>query len=295
MTANDPRIWSDFHQEAPIRQGDVIKNITKRGNIPNIGVVINADCDLEQGKNAKTVNYLKILSVQEYSDQYWAPKQLERLIAKRTNQTIEILNGIIKRSHPKLNSLEPSDLYDWLRTEGLDAMFSSLEFDSKRLKQTQISSMRALEVAVSDEKYSSPVAQLKASFKMDLRKPEDLSASLQEELSSPKGFPDYIFLPEIPNVDGIGFVVMLREIFGIQQQEVFSSEFLGKISNNDGHYYRVARLSDVFRYSIAQKLSFLFSRIGIPVELENQQKEAAAIAANEVLDLERIDGQSICN
>lgn len=284
---NTPTIWSDFHEEFEIRQGDVICKNKTPDQKRYLGVVINADCDIAQGKNSSIINYLKIVDARDYAEAFWAPKQIEKIVEKRTRSTLEFLNSKMKKSHPTLNALSREKLHHWLKSSGLRSILTSLNICENEVPANVLSSMEALEVALNESEENNAIARLSLAFERDNRKREDLEASLFDEFSNPKGFPDYIFLPEIPGLKGFGFVVQLREILVAQQDNVFPNEFLGKISNQNDYFYRVARLSDVFRYSIAQKLAFLFSRIGVPSELEHQQKDAARLAVIDILELEK--------
>ncbi|NEW88709.1 hypothetical protein DU475_15745 [Rhodopseudomonas sp. WA056] len=103
-------------------------------------------------------------------------------------------------------------------------------------------------------------------------------AAVKEAFDSERGFPDFVLVPELPMANGYGFVILLRSISTIHSEELFRSEIDARIVGKPDAFHRIGRFSDGLRFLVAQKLAFLFSRIGMPTEFE-----LACEAATELL------------
>lgn len=75
-------------------QGDILKiEYSREQTGPALGVVINADCDLANGKTDGTVAYLPIYSFREYLAQFFIPAYLERIATESTRRITELTNA----------------------------------------------------------------------------------------------------------------------------------------------------------------------------------------------------------
>jgi hypothetical protein len=88
-------------------------------------------------------------------------------------------------------------------------------------------------------------------------------------------------LPELPRQSGLGFVVMLRSMWSIMSPDLYPTEQDARINDRPDAFHRVGRLNDGIRFSITQKMAFLFSRIGMPKTFESACETAAELTAEE--------------
>jgi hypothetical protein len=79
------------HPQDELGQGDIIALEYPEGKTgPELGVVINADCDLANGKTDGTIAYLPIFSFRQYLDLFWAPGHLTTTVAESEHRIVEI-------------------------------------------------------------------------------------------------------------------------------------------------------------------------------------------------------------
>ncbi|MNN99507.1 hypothetical protein D3C81_2191680 [compost metagenome] len=62
---------------------------------------------------------------------------------------------------------------------------------------------------------------------------------------------------------------------------MYLTEQDARINDRPDAFHRLGRLNDGIRYSITQKLAFLFSRIGMPKTFESACEAAAELAFEE--------------
>ena len=98
---------------------------------------------------------------------------------------------------------------------------------------------------------------------------------------------DYILLPTLPTEAGIGFVVLLRDIRTIHHSELFVTRFDMRIRDGQRGMYRIGRFNDSIRYAIAQRMAFLFTRIGMTEHFETECKSAADLIVESFTSLSK--------
>ncbi|MGT2439080.1 hypothetical protein ACU4GH_28585 [Bradyrhizobium betae] len=96
----------------------------------------------------------------------------------------------------------------------------------------------------------------------------------------------HFFINEIAGLQEIGFVVRMTRIYGIDADDVFPSLPQLAIAGDQARVsaVRIAKLTNVYRFKIAQLFAYQFSRIGLPDEI-TELNEVAVQAA--VFEMER--------
>ena len=64
---------------------------TVPGDGPTLGVVINADCDLENGKLDGVMAYLPMYPFKEYLTRFWAPGHVTDVMSTATTKILDIV------------------------------------------------------------------------------------------------------------------------------------------------------------------------------------------------------------
>lgn len=265
-----------------IRQGDIIRRTDARtGSVIALGMVITADCDIAQEKAGGRYNWVEILPMKAYIEGPWAEEQLRRLAKKRSKQVLEHLGGHIRRNLPELSRITHESLVEWLRTKTPEEVLKSItgaipDPGDKLLRDLKIFS---LVTAASVEQGA--FERLKSAWELAGLPQEEQRNQIGNALKDGGGFQDYFVLPELPNIDGVGFVAVVRSMGTIMSHELFLTERDARIAGQSSEFHRLGRLSDVVRFSITQKLAFLFSRIGLPKTYESACEAACELAIDD--------------
>ncbi|EBA13244.1 hypothetical protein [Roseobacter sp. CCS2] len=108
-------------------QGDIFHLIGKK-EPPYLGVVINADCDLANGKIDGVVSYLPVYTLTEYIHEFW----LADFVANQKTQILRNILGLCDASHE-----EERHLTEWLGSEDCDCIVESLSVSASLNQKTQ--------------------------------------------------------------------------------------------------------------------------------------------------------------
>ncbi|MGO3744865.1 MAG: hypothetical protein ACTJG9_05730 [Alcaligenes aquatilis] len=261
-------------------QGDVLKFDNKTAQRPfKLAVVINADCDIENGKHDGVLAILPIFKFSEYLATFWLPQFLDGQIRDASEQ--------IK----KLCTLEEEHIEELKRW--ITAPQGGVHFDSKKfIKQFELSEKKVLQVNSALERLGSALTSRTAMSLSSLRlfAPKDTVENdkkfIQNQVGTAfKGLGEgHLFMSEIKGDDDIGFVVRLRRIYSIEANNCFKSfsDYQARKKSHGDHAYRLCRLSPNYKFKLAQLFALQFSRIGLPNELINLSKLALENATNKI-------------
>jgi len=265
-----------------IRQGDVIRRTDARtGSVIALGVVITADCDIAQEKAGGRYNWVEILPMTTYIEGPWATEQLRRLAKKRSKQVLDHLGGHIRRNLPDLSPITHGSLIEWLRTKSPEEVIKSVSGAIPDPGDKHLRDLRIFNLATATNGAQRPFERLRSAWDLAGTAQEEQRNQIGNVLKDGGGFQDYFVLPELPNMDGVGFVAILRSMGTIMSHELFLTERDARIAGQPGEFHRLGRLSDGVRFSITQKLAFLFSRIGMPTTYESACEAACELAIDD--------------
>lgn len=266
--------------EEDIRQGDVIRRLQRENDrLESWGFIITADCDIAQRKIGDRFTCLEIVRSEEYLEHHWAPEQFRRFADKQTKFACESLNGRIKRSNSMLSALDGASLRTWLAEMSAESIVSAVggPADAKLLTL-----LRALRFAFGYERIGTRLEDLRQAWSLAGRDAKTQRSSIKEAFDPDRGFPDFVLVPELPATDGYGFVILLRAISTLQASALFRSETEARINGKPEAFHRIGRFSDDLRFSVAQKLAFLFSRIGMSTQYEDACEAATDLLVQTV-------------
>lgn len=273
----------DYDDDDLVRQGDLISRVvnldggvTKR----SWGLVITADCDIAQDKFNNHYSWLEIITAEEFLNKYWSTDNLRKAVEKNAKKCVEYLNSQIKKNHSELSELTTESLCEWLRNSSPSDILSCIgcktsgEFFEK---------LTGLKIAYYNSNYKSAIKKYKEVYLKFGGSEKNFMSSLHQALEGSDGFPDYFFLPKIhvKNND-FGFVILFRKISTLKFSELYKNEIDARIDGNKNAFYRVGRLSNSLRFSISQKIAFLFSRIGMDVDFENECSSAIKLSIQRI-------------
>jgi hypothetical protein len=266
-----------------IMQGDIIRTQSSAtfGRI-TWGFIITADCDIAQKKSGDRYTWLEIITANDYLEKYWAAEQLRRLVEKQSKNAAESLNSLIRRTNLELSPLTPRSLCNWLADRTPDEIVNAITSPNKTTDLKVTVYLHALRTALGHEAPSSKLERLRSSWTILGRDEKSQQSQIREAFDADRGFPDFFFVPELPRTGGYGFVIMLRSISSLSAQDLYSSELEARINDRPDAFYRIGRLSDGVRFAVAQKLAFLFSRIGMPSVFERACESAIELVVESV-------------
>lgn len=274
--------FAQIEDTEEVRQGDIIRKLNaKTGEIEKLGIVITADCDIAQNKAGERYNWLEIMPMAAYIEGPWANEQLRKLSEKRSQAIREYLNGQIRQRKPGLSALTHESLVEWLRTKSAEEILLIATDQQPAADSRQLRDLEGFALTMSTNENSSAFKRLKEAwtlFGFDEKKQQEI---VRNAFKDGGGFQDYFVLPELPRQPGLGFVVMLRSMWSLMATDLYLCEQDARIYDRPDAFHRLGRLNDGIRFSITQKLAFLFSRIGMPKTFESACETAAEIMVEE--------------
>lgn len=265
-----------------VRQGDIIRKLNpKTGKAETLGIVITADCDIAQRKAGERYTWLEIVPMAAYIEGPWAREQLRKLSERRSKAICEYLNGQIRKRQPGLAELTHESLVLWLRSKTAEEILASSTGEAPTPGGKPLRDLKGFALTVSADETQSAFSRLKAAWTLFGTEEKNQQEILRNAFKDGGGFQDYFVLPELPRQTGLGFVVMLRSMWTIMAPDLYLTEQDARIHDRPDAFHRLGRLNDGIRFSITQKLAFLFSRIGMPNTFESACETATELTVEE--------------
>lgn len=258
-------------------QGDIIRIGAKGEPRLRFGFILTCDCDLAHDKFGDSISYLPIISLSEYITTIWARDRHHLAVATLNEAILDRVNDALIDIDPNavritLNDLsEPSELRESVR---------KLLGDEPKVEAT-LAALETLSTASSC--LDGYMAYLK--FKNGGK----ASAILKNEITnaiSKRQF-EYLYLNYLPRETEAGWIVLLRDIRSIKFANVFkrAADCPAGVGDEDQWAYRIGRLPDGIRFAVAQSFGALFSRIGMPLEFEEDRAIAFEATVATVMTL----------
>lgn len=243
-----------------LAQGDIIR-IEHIGpsREPALGVVINADCDLANGKLDGAIAYLPMYPFKDYIARFWAPGHVAEVRSSATSKIIETIGD---------EGTAAESLHAWVKTDGAEAVGATLA-KSPKLKKGQLASIthevRRLAIALDDG--DDPLFR----FLSLCRAEKDAQAYARRHLGAARKAmgEGHFLISDLVEHPDIGFVIRMRRIYTIAEERCFRStaEQLARSGGSETTAVRICRLTELYRFKVAQLFAQQFSRIGLPDDI----------------------------
>jgi hypothetical protein len=239
-------------------QGDIIRVEWPKGEFgPNLGVVINADCDLAHSKTDGVITFLPIYSFHDYLSLFWAPGQVQGVVVSSTKSVLELVNDA-----------DAEGLQAWLRASGPDVVCSSLVEVAKLKKNLALKLERELRrLAIAQDDELSAITR----FQRICAAESDPLHYARIQITSAKTTmgEGHFFISDLVDEHSVGFVVRMRRIYTIPDGDYFLSTSEQRTKNwaDRPTAIRVARLTELYRFKVLQLFAQQYSRIGLPDEV----------------------------
>ena len=268
-------IYTAISDDLPIRQGDIIKKKSKLGD--TYGLVITADCDIAKSKHKNHYTWIEVVPTQVYMDTRWALEEIERIQTRQAKPVLEFVNKKLKDKG--LSQITEQKLLAWIGEVGFESFLSKLVTDD--CPGDIRNKIEGLFV-ISSSAESSALEKIQKTARLFNLGMEKLAEDARKHLTKDDGFPDYFFIPRLPDELANGCVALLRHIYSVHDENIFTSEANARIEGKPYSFFRMCRLADRVKYSVVQKTTFLFSRIGMTAEFETATSSSASFSANNI-------------
>lgn len=256
----------------PIRQGDVVSYRSSAGGPygAQSAVVLTADCDLAQSKHYGQLLLCPIVPIQALLHGPWSLRRLQRLRASTEQRIRQDLERLLNAG---LGTLSESTVTTLIAST--DAMKSALSGVAGVPDGDKQKLLRLTEVCVAAE--SDEAGALKAlvtayAIRDGSSQEKARTKVLQEFKDEMKGDnADVVVLPDEMKGGNAACVILLRCPFSVSVSDVSLSTTI------DSQLLREGRLCAALKYLVAQKFGLLFSRFGMPKQIEDDRNMAVDI------------------
>lgn len=229
-------------------------------------VLLTADCDMaHESKGVEFLTFLPVISSMDFVKRILISDFFNKKIKKIHKEIITYINSEISKVNTECNPINEDGLINWLEDEDLESILHSLNLINI---PDNIKSLIEMHQHCLNNDHISSYAEIK---KIEGVKKQNVFKDILSSLTKPKE--EYFILPLINELYEQFSVVKIRMIKPIHRSRVFTNEmdYLASCDKDNVAVIRVGRLSDYLRYSISQKFSHLFNKIGMPTEFESDR------------------------
>lgn len=262
----------NFRTTWPIQQGDAFGFWDWRTRQPlnRFGLIITADCDIENGHPDQELVYLRIVSQSDYVDIFWSRAKL--LIARRNalRDLVPQLNKFRTEFLPEVEPLGESDVLSWVISSTSNEIAEAVRVtDEKRDKLIKNVEKTRSAASLAD----APIGSSCLERLLQLRR-QERSVALSQAANDLRSNRDELFFitsltePE----DTSGYYVLLDQIGTVRRDQIGDS--MEAVKTGQKSAYRFGSLFPAYKYAVAQRFAFLFQKIGLPNE-HNDRRDAS--------------------
>lgn len=259
----------------PCRQGDIMRleHPTGDSHAHCLGLVINADCDLQNKKTDGVIAYLPIYTFDEYLDTFWGASYVDEVAGIATNKLLKILN---------VDEREADDLRAWIRSAPIQTIHEKLAaWPDIKPQQGMISDLLTkLRICVNTDE--SPLERFGQLCRLEK---DPIVAARKQIVAAKKAMGDgHFFISDLVDHEDVGFVIRMRRIYTLPETHCFRS-VANQRAGSDGTAstaIRFARLTPLYQFKVAQLFAHQFSRIGLPDDITALSDVAVEILASKL-------------
>lgn len=259
----------------PCRQGDIMRLEHPVGNhhAHCLGLVINADCDLQNKKTDGVIAYLPIYTFDEYLDTFWGESYLDEVAEVATKKILKILD---------VDEREGDDLRAWIRSAPIDTIQEKLAaWPNIKPQQGKISDLLTkLRICVNADEF--PLERFGQLCQLEK---DPISAARKQIVAAKKAMGDgHFFISDLVDHKDVGFVIRMRRIYTLPETHCFRS-VASQRAGSEGTAstaIRFARLTPLYQFKVAQLFAQQYSRIGLPDEITALSDVAVEILASKL-------------
>lgn len=259
-------VFVELPTNGPLRQGDIVK---LEPGLNTLGMIVTADCDIVQEKAGDELTLLDVVPAETYVRGEWASREAEKLYKRQIRSLLPLLNKALTSRSENLSALDEHGLADWLMTSEPEKITDSIGLSGGTRKDAA-KALECISAWVRRSKDQDDLLTLKRIWNALGTNTKTIRARLDSVFDPGSSSGDIFFVPYIPNAEGLGYVIRLRSFKSIKRDNVYKNRMDMRLSGQKSGAYRIAHLSDGLRFSIVQKMSVLFSRIGMSEHFEQE-------------------------
>jgi hypothetical protein len=265
--------------DLPLRQGDIFTWVDRGRERPwrTFGIVITADCDLQQEKTNGQLSYLPILTFEDYIWTFWRVEKFSPVFHRLQKKAVDRLNSVLTRLKTDQKAISEEAGLAWIsRTEsealakeiGLKDVGQTKDFCAiienyklvERLLGTSEPDMNLLNSCHAISRGAAPSSDYSG-----------LSRDVQSKISSLPG--DVFFISGVEGYESFGLFVMLRHITQCKVDDVAIRPEDLRWGNASAR--RIARVNAPYKFALAQNMARVFLDIGLPSSYAEKQKTSS--------------------
>ena len=266
--------------DIPIRQGDIFlweKDATP-GDVrwPQMGVILTADCDIANNKFGGFLTCVPVLSLHNYINDVLIINKLEKQYEKHIESVVSLVHKFHIQKNPGAKRLTRNSLEQWLSRKGSSQISDELCIGEGKQR---VAFEKACEIACSclvALQSSAPLEVVQSLVELHKYKSNSNTKESNKQIRTQIGYDakrpaqDIFFISAIPDVEELGFMVMLRHIRPVSIGSLTTSVQDKQVDSRKA--LRIARLHDVYKYAMTQQFAMLFSRIGLSAAYEDSRE-----------------------
>lgn len=239
--------------DAHLKQGDLIKFDKEESPLKKAGIVVTADCDLENKKHAKLVTLVPVIPVQIIMEHYLLLEDCEKKKAQIENYAYKSFGIDLSQEL----ELKKTLLVMALKSPPTDCQSESIVAAKIALDQIE---------SITVQQYKALMSAIKTSCKK--------ASELEKQVTS-RG--DLLLLPDPSKLGVTGSIAWVRHIW--QAPLTTIALRTSEVSSRQGE--RIARLDSPYRYRLTQLMAQVFSDIGLP-NIQHAIEQSIQAAYNHV-------------
>ncbi|SIQ22522.1 hypothetical protein [Aeromonas hydrophila] len=238
---------------ASLKQGDLIKFTDEKDPLRKVGIVVTADCDLNNKKHANLVTLIPVVTVKDIMENYLLLEDCDKKKEQIENYAFKALR-IEKQSEIEINQA--------LLRSSIESMSSS-DISESILTAVRIVTDQVTSISISEYK------DLMDTLGISTKKADALSTQIKT-----RG--DLLILPSPEKLGVINNIAWVRQIWQVPLTSIALRT--SETSSRKGE--KIARLESPFRYRLTQLMAQVFSDIGLPDVEDSVQQEISGAYNN---------------
>ncbi|MFQ2384337.1 hypothetical protein [Aeromonas dhakensis] len=238
---------------ASLKQGDLIKFTDEKDPLRKVGIVVTADCDLNNKKHANLVTLIPVVTVKDIMENYLLLEDCDKKKEQIENYAFKALR-IEKQSEIEINQA--------LLRSSIESMSSS-DISESILTAVRIVTDQVTSISISEYK------DLMDALGISTKKADALSTQIKT-----RG--DLLILPSPEKLGVINNIAWVRQIWQVPLTSIALRT--SETSSRKGE--KIARLESPFRYRLTQLMAQVFSDIGLPDVEDSVQQEISGAYNN---------------
>jgi hypothetical protein len=266
---------SDFKTTWPIQQGDVFGfwDWRTRPPLSRFGVIVTADCDIENGQSDQELVYLRIVAQTDYVDIFWSRSKLLGAREQALRRLAPQINRLRRENDSEAQPLDPGEILSWVMSSTPCDIADAIQVSDEKEQARLIRSIEQTKIAA--DFANIPVGSSCLDRLLELKNQERHVTLTQAVNDLHSNRDEIFFITALTDYSDVsGYYVLLDQIGAIRRDYIGDS--IDAVRSGEKSAYRFGSLSKTYKYAIAQNFAFLFQKIGLPNDHKDRRNAALA-------------------